>query len=179
MARFRKFRTVDPIQFSNLVAAKDFSSRSGQSKFCRPIQFKSNAANAAGLGKLKREQHTAGRDSGRDRRREPNAWRAVGPWETLRQLAPVLLICLQRSSCRSSWVVTRCITLVFYKDDEVPQPRAQNHAPFEIPYFVSESFVKDKSERALHNFDQKVRELLRAGQSVPAVAVSSWPAKAS
>ncbi|KAM9891194.1 hypothetical protein OXX69_012366 [Metschnikowia pulcherrima] len=78
---------------------------------------------------------------------EPNTW------ETLRQLAPILLVLL-----------ATLISSIFSGDD-APEysftktnkfPVRRNTPTFEIPYFVSEKFVQDKSERTLHNFDTKV-----------------------
>lgn len=80
-------------------------------------------------------------------RGEPSAW------ETLRQLAPVLLILLA-TLLLSLFLGGDALQYSFTKTTKFPVHRTT--PTFEIPYFVSESFVKDKSERALHNFDQKV-----------------------
>ncbi|OBA17949.1 DUF1977-domain-containing protein [Metschnikowia bicuspidata var. bicuspidata NRRL YB-4993] len=74
-------------------------------------------------------------------------------WETLRQLAPVLLVLLA-TLLSSLFSGDSAPEYSFTKSSKFPVRR--NTPTFEIPYFVSESFVKDKNGRALHNFDTKV-----------------------
>ncbi|GEQ71144.1 hypothetical protein JCM33374_g4825 [Metschnikowia sp. JCM 33374] len=78
---------------------------------------------------------------------EPNSW------ETLRQLAPILLVLLATlfSSLFSGSNSPE------YSFTKTPKFSVQRTMPtFDIPYFVSENFIKEKNERTLHKFDTKV-----------------------
>lgn len=80
----------------------------------------------------------------------------VSSWDTLRQLAPILIV-LFATLFSSIFSGESSPDYSFTKTSRYTIRR--NTPTFEIPYFVKESFVREKNERSMHNFDTKVENI--------------------